>query len=240
MDLLTVIVLTILVIFIAALVRSTFGFGDALLAMPLLTLLLGIHQATPIAAFVSTTIAGVILIGSWQQADLKAAWRLIVASIIGIPIGLYLLTAAPEQVVRGVVGMVLIAFGIYNLSRPRLMVLQRSRWAYLFGFVAGILGGAYNTNGPPVVIYGTLRRWSPARFRATMQGYFLPTMLLVTTGHGLSGLWSRQVWLLFAFAIPGLLAAIWLGGRLNARIPAGRFDRLIYGALILLGLLMFI
>ena len=41
-----------------------------------------------------------------------------------------------------------------------------------FGFFAGILGGAYNTNGPPVVIYGSLRKWSPATFRATLQGYF--------------------------------------------------------------------
>jgi len=37
------------------------------------------------------------------------------------------------------------------------------------------IGGAYGMNGPPLVAYGSLRRWTPPeRFRATLQGYFLP------------------------------------------------------------------
>jgi uncharacterized membrane protein YfcA len=134
----------------------------------------------------------------------------------------------------------LIGYGLYNLIHPKLPVLTSRIWAYGFGFVAGILGGAYNTNGPPVIIYGTLRRWSPERFRATLQGYFFPNGLVIMLRHILGRLWTRQVFQLFGPALPLVLAAIFLGAPLNRRIPARRSDRLIYVILIVLGLILLI
>src|SRR5262249_725178 len=66
--------------------------------------------------------------------------------------------------------------------------LADDRLAWLFGLGAGVLGGAYGMNGPPLVVYGTLRRWSPGRFRATLQGYFLPASLLGMAGYWAAGL----------------------------------------------------
>jgi uncharacterized membrane protein YfcA len=231
-------VLTIL--FLSTLTRSTFGFGDALVAMPLLTLLIGIKIASPLVALFSTTIALVIVGGNWRSIDLKAAWRLILASLVGIPFGLMLLKLAPEAFVKGILGGLLILFGLYNLSRPVLPALDQPGWAYGFGFVAGVLGGAYNTNGPPVVIYGAMRRWLPTRFRATLQGYFVPTGGLIAISHGLGGLWSYEVLRLYLLALPLVLIAIFLGGKLNRRFPPGRFEKFLYLALILLGLLLII
>lgn len=106
--------------------------------------------------------------------------------------------------------------------------------------MAGLLGGAYNANGPPVVVYATLNRWPPQTFRATLQGYFLPTGTLIMLGHGLSGLWSRQVFVLFALALPCVLLGISLGAALHRRVDPARFERLLYSLLIALGLLMLI
>lgn len=237
---LTLMLLALFILFISTLARSTFGFGDALIAMPLLTLTIGVQAATPLVALVGVTIALTIVGGSWRSIDIRATWRLILASLVGIPVGLFLLTSAPEEVVKGVLGALIILFSLYGLSHPTLPLLHRQNWAYGFGFVAGILGGAYNTNGPPVVIYGTLRRWPPIRFRATLQGYFLPTIIMIAVGHGLSGLWTFEVLQLYALALPLVLAAIFLGGKLNARIPAGRFERFLYVVLIVLGMLLLV
>ena len=106
--------------------------------------------------------------------------------------------------------------------------------------MAGVLGGAYNTNGPPVVIYGALRRWPPERFRATLQGYFLPTGLLILTTHGLAGLWTPQILQLYGLSLPLILTAIFLGGKLNQRISPGGFERLIYLSLLGLGFLLLV
>lgn len=240
MTLLTLTLLVLAILFISTLTRSTFGFGDALIAMPLLTLVTGIQTATPLVALISTTIALTIVGGNWHKIDLKAAWRLIIASLIGIPIGLLVLKTAPEGIVKGILGILLILFGLYNLTRPVLFSLHQPKWAYGFGFIAGILGGAYNTNGPPVVMYGTLRHWPPTHFRATLQGYFVPTGGLILIGHSLGGLWTPQVFQLYALALPIIFLAIFLGGKLNQRFSTGRFERLLYVALIILGVMILI
>jgi hypothetical protein len=235
---LTITLLTLTILFVATLARSTFGFGDALIAMPLLTLVVGVQTATPLVAFVGPTVAITIVWRNWHSIDLKATWHLVFASLIGIPIGVLVLKTAPEETVKRVLGLLIILISLYNLVRPKLMTLYQRKWAYLFGFVAGVLGGAYNTSGPPVVIYGALRRWPPERFRATLQGYFLPTGLLTLAGHGLGGLWTAQVLQFYGLALPLLLMAIFLGGKLNQRIPPGRFEKLIYLTLFMLGFLL--
>jgi uncharacterized membrane protein YfcA len=240
MDSPTLIMLVLTILFISTLTRSTFGFGDALIAMPLLSLFIDVQIATPLVQLIASVIAFIIVGQSWRNIDLRITWRLILSSALGIPVGLLLLKMAPEGVVIGLLAALLIGYGLYNLARPQLPQLANQRWAYGFGFVAGILGGAYNTNGPPVIIYGTLRKWSPERFRATLQGYFLPVGLVILLGHALGGLWTRQVWQLFGLSLPIVLAAIFLGARLNRRIPPNRFDRLIYAILVVLGVILLI
>lgn len=228
------------VLFLSTFIRSTFGFGDALIAMPLLALVVGIKIATPLVAFAATTIAATILLNSWRDADMRAAWRLIVSSIAGIPFGLWVLNVAPEGVVKAILGVILILFGLYNLIQPRMTALESNKWAFALGFAGGVLGGAYNTNGPPVVLYGTLRRWPPARFRATLQGYFLPTGFFILLGHGLGGLWTTQVLQLFAIALIPILLAIFAGKKINEHINPSRFERLIYAVLIIFGVLLIV
>lgn len=235
---LTLLVLTIL--FVSTLTRSTFGFGDALLAMPLLSLIIDVQIATPLVQLIASVIAVVIVGQSWRSVDLRVTWRLVLSSAFGVPVGLIILKTAPEGLVIGLLAALLVTYGLYSMTRPNLPQLANQNWAYGFGFLAGILGGAYNTNGPPVIIYGSLREWSPERFRATLQGYFLPTGAFILLGHALGGLWTRQVWQLFGLSLPIVLAAIFLGGRLNRLTPPNRFDRLIYAILIVLGVILLI
>jgi uncharacterized membrane protein YfcA len=236
-----VFIFTILfVIFLGAFTRATLGFGDALVAMPLLAMFADMKIATPVVAFEAVVIATLMLIESWRKVDFRAAWRLILASIAGIPFGLMMLKSAPEGIVKSILGIVLILFGIYNLLKPDLPALKSKPFAYLAGFLAGILGGAYNTNGPPVIIYGTLSKWSPTRFRATLQCYFVPTAIFILIGNGVAGLWTPDVLKLFAYSFPVILLATFLGTKLSYKIPAGVFDRYVYAALIVMGLLLFI
>ena len=85
-----------------------------------------------------------------------------------------------------------------DLPGPRFDVrgsyeLTDDRQAWLFGLSAGVLGGAYGMNGPPLVVYGALRRWSPEHFRATLQGYFLPASVIGMIGYWAAGLWTPSV-----------------------------------------------
>lgn len=156
------------VIFVATLIRSAFGFGEALVAVPLLALLIPVEVAAPLAVLVSITVAAVIVLEDWHKIHFGSAWRLILSTLFGIPLGLLLLTAVPGPVVKAVLAIVIITFSGYCLARRTPLELRDDRLAWVFGFGAGVLGGAYGMNGPPLVVYGTLRRWPAEQFRATL------------------------------------------------------------------------
>lgn len=230
--------LVALVLCLGALLHSSIGFGAALFAMPLLVFLIDVPTATPLVALAMLTSIVVTLIKTRRHVELGSTWRLVVATALGIPVGLLLLARAPEDLVRMLLGVVLVCYASYSLVGPRLPVVSAIPWAYGLGFVAGILGGAYNTNGPPVVLYGALQRWPGNRFRATLQGYFLPATLLVCAGHGFTGLWTGRVWALYLLSLPLVLFATFAGLRIAGAIPEKRFTAVLHAALMFLGVVL--
>jgi uncharacterized membrane protein YfcA len=228
------------VIFLATLIRSAFGFGEALVAVPLLALLIPVEEAVPLATLVSITVAGVVVAQDWRHIHVRSAGWLVVSTIFGIPLGLWLLTAIAETVVKAILAVVIIGFSVYCLARRSQYELKHDRWAWLFGFWAGVLGGAYGINGPPLVIYGSLRHWSPQHFRATLQGYFLPASLLGMCGYWLAGLWTLPVTRYYLWCLPLALAAILLGRAINQRMQGRAFLRYIHVGLLVVGTVLLV
>lgn len=230
----------IAILCLAALVHGTLGFGTGLVAMPLLTLFLGVRDATALVAFVILGTTIVVFAQGWRSLHWRSAARLIAGAVLGIPLGILVLTQAPAAVVQRALGVSLIVIGLYSLAAPRLVEAHHPAWAYASGFASGLLGGAYNTNAPPVVLYGALRRWPPAVFRATLQAYFVPAAALIWAGHGLTGLWSREIVGWYLLYLPFGLAMLWLGQRISLRLPERSFDRLLYAVIIVLGIALLI
>jgi uncharacterized membrane protein YfcA len=112
---------------------------------------------------------------------------------------------------------------VHSLASRRHHELKNDRLAMFFGFTAGVLGGAYGMNGPPLAIYGSLRRWSPEHFRATLQAYFLPASVVGMGGYWLAGLWTPGVNRFYFASLPGILVAIFLGRVINRRIRSRWF-----------------
>jgi uncharacterized membrane protein YfcA len=237
-ELSTILVLSI--VSFATLLRSTFGFADAMFAMPLLAVIIGLKTATPLMAIVAMTISTTILIRNWRDVQIKSAWRLFISSLAGIPLGLWFLKGTHDVPMKLFLASVIIFFSTYSLIKPRLTPIKSETPAYIFGFFAGVLGGAYNTNGPPVVMYGSLRKWSPMSFRATLQGYFFMAGIFICLGHGFAGLWTHTVLSYYLFSLPLVLVFTFIGGHMNQSIPKGKFDRIIHSLLIVIGLFLLI
>src|ERR1051326_1058771 len=138
------------VIFAATLIRSAFGFGEALVAVPLLALLMPVEVAAPVAVLVSITVAFIVVVQDWRKVHVRSAGGLVLSTLFGIPLGLLLLKAVAEPVVKGVLAAVIIAFSAQSLVSSNNRELKNDRFAWLFGFSAGVLGGAYGMNGPPL------------------------------------------------------------------------------------------
>jgi hypothetical protein len=223
------------VVLLASLVRAVFGFGDALLGMPLLALFLPMTSATPLLAMVGPSLGAILLVRGWRHLDLKNTAALIIGTLVGIPIGLLFLKSMDNRYVSLGLALLILLFSFSGLLRPGRLCLRTGKSAPFFGLAGGILGAAYNTNGPPVALYGALRGWTPDEFRVNLQGYFLPTGLAIMIGQGAAGLWSGSVFRFYLEAIPVMIAAVWAGERISRRIPAAKFMLWVYGLVFVAG-----
>jgi uncharacterized protein len=232
----------LLVVFLATMIRSTFGFGEALIAVPLLALSLPVQIAAPLAVLLSITIAAVVIVQDWRKIHTDSAGWLLAATLPGIPLGLLLLTSIHQHAVKAVLAIVIMAFSGYFLlgKKPPELTGENRKWLLGCGFCAGILGGAYGMNGPPLVIYGAMRRWSPQHFRATLQGYFLPAGVVAMALYGFAGLWVPAVTHYYMVSLPVAVPAIFLGRVLNHRLRGDVFLKFIHAGLVGVGMLLLI
>jgi hypothetical protein len=226
------------VVFIATIFRSAFGFGESLIAVPLLALWLPLNVAVPLSVLVSITIACVVVVQDWRKIHFRSAGGLILYTLFGIPLGIWLLQSTDERIVKGILGLVIVLFSLYLLLGKRLSELKTDSFPWLFGcgFLAGVLGGAYGINGPPLVIYGAKKRWSAQHFRATLQGYFLIASIIGITGYWFAGLLVSTVIHYYFCSLPVLLPAILIGRVINHRLHGDKFFKYVYFILLGIGI----
>jgi len=229
--------LVLSIIFLATLIRSAFGFGEGLIAVPLLAFCIPLGVAAPLVVLLSITIAAIVVVQDWKKIHLFSAGWLVLSTLFGIPLGLLLLTSTHQRIVKATLGIIIVAFSVYSLIGRSPLELKRDNraWLLLCGFFAGILGGAYGMNGPPLVIYGAMRRWSAQHFRATLQGYFLPASIIGMAGYWLAGLWTPAVTHYYLLSLPLTLLGIFVGRIINHRLHGDSFLKFVYLGLAAIG-----
>lgn len=242
--------LVVAVVFLAALVRSTWGFGDAVVGIPLLTLLISLSIASPMLVLISVALSLLLLRERPSLIDFGVVTRLLIGALAGIPLGLYVLTDLPESWARKGLGVLLIGFAIWSVVRARATPnadsesepsLARGDAIALdlgFGVMVGACSAAFDISGPVLLVHASARRWTPDQLRMNLQAVFLPLGLLTMTGHAISGLWTREVLLLALWCLPAVLLALVIGGRLRAKLEGKRGVRVLYGLIFALGVLM--
>ena len=200
-----------------------------------------VQQAAPLAVLLSTTIAAFVVAQDWRKIHFRSAAGLLLATAFGTPVGLLLLRFTPPNAIRIALAVFLLFYCLFSLLGRSSWQLPHDSWRWMAtcGFFAGVLGGACGMNGPPLVIYGSLRRWSAQHFRATLQAYFLPASLMVALGYRASGLWTASVTHSYLLSLIVLLPALLLGRFINSRLHGDRFQRVLYFSLIAVALLLF-
>ncbi len=242
------------VVFLAIFISSTFGFGDALVSMPLLTLLLSSQQAAPIVAALSLGTGLLVFVPRWRSVAWGQVLPLLLVALLVMPLGFYAGFSLDERIMKLVLGGFVLAFSLYNLLlRPFLLrketnILTTERrnagfdyWVLPFGALAGFFGGAYNISGPPAVLYGTLRGWRAEVFSVSLQGFFFPLSLTAVSVRAVGGAYTVEVLWYLLFSLPVLLLAALLGRWANGRLQNGvLFHKLIHVLLLFLGGLLLV
>ena len=227
-----------IILFIGSMVQGLAGFGFALTVMPILSLVMPMTELVPLVALSGTTINLVLFLFLRGNFSLKRIIPLVIGAVPGIPVGVLLLTRVSESTIKYLLAAILVTYSILSLSGLLKTRGLSAPWGYFFGFLSGILGGSINSNGPPVIIYTSLKKWSGDEIKATLQSFFLASGIMIVTSHLAGGLLTVEIAKKWLVALPVLLGGIYTGMYFYSRINLIFFQRMVLFMLLILAMML--
>jgi uncharacterized protein len=221
-------------VLVASSAQAVSGFGFALLAVPLMSVVVSPQDAVVIATLLGAVSAVVQSVRDAHATQKEMALRLIVFAFVGMPFGLLLFSVASEDVLRVLLGLVVI---IATVLIARDFRLRGGRSAeYAMGFVSGALSTSLSTNGPPLVFLLQARGLQPQAFRSTINTVFAYSGVASVIVFLVSGNISLQNARSALLSLPVMMIAIIIGYRVRPLFPQHRFKWLVISLLLLSGI----
>lgn len=212
----------------ASFVMGLAGFGIALVSLAFLP-----YVMSPVDAIVLMTLyAAVFTLAIFVpvRRDFTAArvGDLVLGTVAGTPLGVWVLASVSASVLNRLIGGMLVVAVLLEWRGLFPAKLEGRRWGLGAGALAGVIGGAVGTPGPPVVLYATTQGWSPRAIKANLQAFFLVNQAVILAGYWWAGLLTREVWRLAAvYAVPALVG-VGAGMALFDRIDPVGFRRVVF------------
>jgi hypothetical protein len=225
---------------LAGFTQGLAGFGSTLVAMPLLVTALPVRVAAPLCCLLALCINLVLGARLRRHAQRRELGLLLACSAPGAALGAWVLAAAPESVLRLLLGAGVLGMALLSLAAGAPRRAPGLGWAVLSGLVAGSLGVAIGVNGPPVVAWASRQNWGRDALKATLMAYFLCAGVVIVAIQAGEGLITRQVLLLFALALPALGLGMAAGHACSGRLPEAAFRRLVLALLAATGAVLLV
>ena len=231
-----------LILFLTAAFFGGLTSGLSGFAMGLVVSGVWLHIITPEQNALLIVLCGLVTQGSgiWRvrnSIDAKAVAPFILGSALGIPAGTALLTRVDQNAIRLGIGLLLVAFGLYSLLRPKLAppsggTLREGG----VGVLNGLIGGLTGLGGIAITIWCQLRGGPKDSQRAIFQPVIFATFLMSAVWLGFAGAMTAENLTLYAMALPALMAGIWAGIWLYGKLNDDAFRKIVLSLLLLAGL----
>ena len=221
-------------------IQTISGFGMGLIGMPILVPAIGIDPARVTMVVIATITQVVNVIKRKESLELRSIGWLGFSGLLGILAGFWIVDydIFPEQRLVQSLAILTIGYALSALFIPTLPHLTHNRFAPVAGFVSGILTGAYNIGGPPVIMYANARRWSAEQTRANLNAFFTIKNVFVLVSHFIVGNFTASILRWIVVGLPSMGFGIILGLLVAHRIPEKHFQRIVLVLLLIVGLQM--
>jgi len=229
--------LYLLAIFLGGMTNGLAGF-----ALGLVVSGITLHIISPIQTAV--LIAGYGLVaqayGIWrlrEALEWRKAMPFVAGGAVGVPIGAFLIVYIDPELMRRVIGGLLVAYSVHGLARPALKPVNAGAPADIgVGVLNGLLGGLTGLAGVVVAVWCQMQGWPKDAQRTVFQ----PTLFLVAAMSAASlivaGAGDRQTGTLYLLGLPMLFAGMWCGFKLYGRLDDRAFRKVILILLLVSGL----
>jgi uncharacterized membrane protein YfcA len=226
--------LFVIVMFVSSLLQAILGSGSALVAVPLALLFLPKETVVSSMLVIFVALNAFLSVRIKEPISLRPVLLLFVASVFGMPLGVWILRALPLSAMQVFVGCLVIVF-TFLLQWGRLRLPQSTFLTALAGFFSGLLDTSTTMASPPVLILLAAQGLSKDQFRRTLVSFFLFADLLAALTLVLSGVMTLPRISYGVAAIPFVFLAGYVGDRISARVPERPFRVLVVAVLFLAG-----
>jgi uncharacterized protein len=228
-------ILTGIVIFIACLTMSIAGFGFGLVATPLLFLFLDSKLVVLFSAGLGSVVGLLILIHARQYIKPKITAILGLSSLIGLPVGIYLISNVSAPILKIVIGVLVIFFAIFLGLGYTIKTKKEYLGCAVSGFIGGALMSGTGLGGPPVILFLLNQEHEKNVFRACIASYFLIIGIASFATLGISGIVSGTNLLIALTFIPVVIVAYFIGIAILPHINQILFRKIVLAVILLSG-----
>ena len=222
---------------LSAFTFSFAGFGFALVAVPLLALILPVKAAVAIQF---PLMYVVVLYHAWRFGR-KVRWRqmapLFIGAGLGLPLGVLSLSnfseAAMKQILAGFIVLVVLNNYFNSDWRLRKFFVTSKCLGGFLGVASGWFQGAFATGGPPAVLYVAASDLDPEIAKGLLGNYFAFLCTYLGILFLVNGMLTASIWMDSLKYSPAVVAGV-LGGAAMARRVSTRGYRLIVDVLLVL------
>jgi uncharacterized membrane protein YfcA len=217
---------------IAGMVRGFAGFGAAMVMTPVFSALYGPGTGVSLCLLLEIAVALPLLPRAVQYVDWRRIGLLMVAAVIGAPVGNLVLTLVSPEPMRWAISAIVLSAVALLASGWRFHGAWRAPVTLGIGATSGFLNGLSGMAGPPIAFYYLAGNETATRVRANLTTYFVFVdfaALLVFVVRGLVH-WDTAVTGLF-FA-PAVIAGGLLGERLFPLASEAFYRRLALALLV--------
>lgn len=237
MELLTLSLLAVAASFVLGLT----GFGFAVLLMAFFPFIIGIRSASVLVGIAGLPIAFYLLVPLIRHTDWKVLLRVMIGLAIGTPVGVWALVRVEERYLMIALGAFLVLYLTYDTLARVQAQPGLPRWVgYAAGFVGGAFGGAFNTNGPPVVAYVSSLKLDKHAAKATILLYITLGALYRVGFLVYTGLITRQILLYAAVLLGPTFAGMFVGKLVFERVSSTAFHWALQALLLAVAVLMIV
>jgi uncharacterized protein len=222
------------------------GLGGSLgaLATPLMALVLPPDQ---VVGFVLPIlmVADVFAIAMhWQRWDRRLILLLLPGGIVGITVGTFFITSAPTELLRLVLGIIVLLFVLYKLVEKPLMkhitYTDRTWHGLVAGTVAGFSSSLAHIGSPPVSIYLLMQQVTPAIFIGTSALYFGILNWIKVPYYFYADQFDFAAILKIIWLLPLIPFGVWLGKWGAQRVNRDQFEWIITGTLAIIAIMLLV
>ena len=237
-----------IVVFFTHFLEGITGFGCTVLALPFCIALAGITTAVPVLIVLGLLLCLYVVCIDFKNIIWRQYLKIIAFVILGLPIGMWIFSNLPEDILKKMLGVFMVIVAIRGLylsyfkqaaAVPSPITGIKKYLLNFLLFLGGIVHGAFSSGGPFVVIYASQALPDKSHFRATLCAMWVSLNSIMVINNFRQGIMTDYVLHVLLYSLPFLFAGMILGNIAHKKIKSEMFLKLVYVILLISGFFMF-